>query len=141
MNNVNNADGVLSQSNLTCNSVTEDYFTSLSNLNSIFLMGLNIQSLNSKFNKLTELIDSLGSKFKPPDILALQETFLSNDAPPPQLKGYHPIVSSNRAFSRGVGWDYLLIKTTHMTSMKNFLCLLKDVLKLLHVIYILVTNV
>ena len=98
MNNVNNADGVL-----TCNSVNEDYFTSLSNLNSIFLMGLNIQSLNSKFNKLTELIDSLGSKFKPPDILALQETFLSNDAPPPQLKGYHPIVSSNRAFYRGGG--------------------------------------
>ena len=66
-------------------------------------MGLNIQSLHSKFNKLTELVDSLGLKFKPPDVIALQETFLSNDLLPPQMKGYHPIVSSNRAFSRGGG--------------------------------------
>ena len=94
-------DGVHSQ--LTCNSITEEYFASLSNLKSIFIMGLNIQSLHSKFNKLTELIDSLGLKFKPPDVMALQETFISNDLPPPLLKGYHPIVCSNRAFSRGGG--------------------------------------
>ena len=70
-------------SQISCEAVNEDFFNSQLNPNSIFLMGLNIQSLHSKFTKLTELIDSLGSKFKPPDILALQETFLSNDVPPP----------------------------------------------------------
>ena len=70
MNEFYISDGVHGQ--LSCNSVTEEYFKNLSILKSIFIMGLNIQSLHSKFNKLTELVDSLGLKFKPPDVIALQ---------------------------------------------------------------------
>ena len=99
--NISNTAG--DPSHISCDAVNEEFFNSHLNPNSVFLMGLNIQSLHSKFNKLTELFDSLGAKFKPPDILALQETFLSNDIPPPHLNGYHPLVSSNRMYSKGGG--------------------------------------
>ena len=90
-------------SQLNCNEVNEDFFAQQNIANSLFIISCNIQSLNSKFNKLTEMIDSFNSKFKIPDVIGLQETFLSLNSPPPPVKGYHPFIHSCRSNSKGGG--------------------------------------
>ena len=49
-----------------------------SQMNSLFVINLNIQGLLAKKDKLLAFIQSLASNYKLPDVIVLQETWLNN---------------------------------------------------------------
>ena len=92
-----------------CDYRDEEYFTTVPNpCHSLFMVGLNIQSLNAKKERLLEFTESLNTKFKRPDIISIQETFLTPNTPPPEINGYHPIIHNCRHNSKGGGVGILI---------------------------------
>ena len=86
------------------NSLTHNF----KNSNKPLFISLNIQSLNSKFEKLSLLIKSLSNKGVTIDIIALQETWQIKDVNLFSLPGYQPLVYKNRSKGRGGGIGFYI---------------------------------
>ena len=99
---------------LICSQTDETDFTEFKDSNQLFIIGCNIQSLNAKLNKLTELLDNLSNNFKLPDVIALQETHLNAVNPPPFIKGYNNIFHS-RIDAKGGGVGLLINQNLSFT--------------------------
>ena len=89
--------------NFSCSVIDEDNLLSWDKNPSVFMIGINIQGLLAKRDRLNSFIHSLSEKFKPPDIICIQETWLSDNKHPYSLDHYHPFVYSSRANSTGGG--------------------------------------
>jgi Reverse transcriptase (RNA-dependent DNA polymerase) len=71
-------------------------------------MGLNVQSINAKHSKLTELVDQLTQNKIPLNIIALQETWHIQYPNLLDIPGYQRIIFKNRTVGRGGGVGYYL---------------------------------
>jgi hypothetical protein len=87
-------------------------YYNISNLNKLYneknsplLISLNIQSLQSKFEKLLNFINELNQSGIIVDIIAIQETWKIHHPDLFAIPGFHPLITSNRADPRGVGLD------------------------------------
>ena len=104
---------------LRCISANKDCFLNFNNRDSsLFLMGINIQSIHSKYDRLKEMLASLDLKYKCPEVIGFQELYMSDNMPPPNFNNYHPLVFANRTSSRGGGVG-LLIKKNNLSYNKN----------------------
>ena len=109
MSDINSISPYVTNDLFDCAYRDESYFSNYPITNrSVFLMGLNIQSLSAKVDKLNSFLNSLQSKYKKPCVLALQETHLNANISPPHIAGYHPIVHKCRSNARGGGVGILI---------------------------------
>jgi hypothetical protein len=77
------------------------FIQSHADANNPIILSLNVQSLQSKFNSLLELINNFSRNKVKIDVIALQETW---SIPHPDLftiPGYHPIITKHRTGGRG----------------------------------------
>ena len=72
-----------------------------SGLNNPLILSANIQSLSSKFNRLSEMISILGNENIFFDIIALQEIWDIKDLKSLALPGFHELVFKSRSNARG----------------------------------------
>ena len=99
-----------------CQHRQEHYFSNLDKSDqSLFIVGLNIQSVTAKFDRVSSFIDSLNTFYKQPDILGLQETHLNSDKHPPHFNGYHPLVHKYRSNYKGGGVGLLINESLSYT--------------------------
>ena len=81
---------------------------SFSGINNPLILNANIQSLSSKFNRLSEMISILGNKNTFFDIIALQEIWDIKDLKSLALPGYHELVFKSRSNARGGGVGFYI---------------------------------
>ena len=103
--------------NFKCSSVDENHFATLDKkIPSLFFVSINVQGLISKFEKLSSFLFSLSDKFKLPDVVCIQETWLKNDIEAPILPNYHPFIHNCRANSRGGGVGFYVRESLSYTT-------------------------
>ena len=96
-----------------------------SNSNSPLVFSINIQSLNSKFEKLKILISTLIAQNVCPDIIVLQETW---NVPYPDLfslPGYSPLIVNNRNYTNGGGVGFYVKSNLEFHIVNNIVPSLK----------------
>ena len=81
---------------------------SFSGINNPLILNANIQSLSSKFNRLSEMISILGNEDTLFDIIALQEIWDIKDLKSLALPGYHELVFKSRSNARGGGVGFYI---------------------------------
>ena len=86
-----------------------DYKTETSNDNLVF-MSINLQSINSKFGDLCELVSTLASNDSDPDVICLQELWQFPADADFSLPGYHKLIYKLRRnnVQGGGGWAFSL---------------------------------
>ena len=89
--------------NFGCSVIDEVNLVSWDKNPSIFMIGINIQGLLAKCDSLKSFIHSLAEKYKLPDIICIQETWLSDNKLPFNLDHYHPFIYSSRSSATGGG--------------------------------------
>ena len=94
-------------SNITCNYKSEtDFIQQFRNSPQPSILSINIQSLSSKFNEFSSLINSLLTNNCAPDVICMQELWRIPDSEIFNLAGYHPLIfksRSNNVQGGGVG--------------------------------------
>ncbi len=106
-------DNLFSNENLEASPYNEvDILTSYVDINQLAnyannkmlsVISINIQSLPSKYNDLTEILVDLKSHNICPDVICLQETWQVPDPTLYPLPDYHPLIIQTRTNSRGGG--------------------------------------
>jgi len=81
---------------------------SFSGINNPLILNANIQSLSSKFNRLSEMISILGNEDTFFDVIALQEIWDIKDLKSLALPGYHELVFKSRSNARGGGVGFYI---------------------------------
>jgi endonuclease/exonuclease/phosphatase family metal-dependent hydrolase len=85
------------------------------NANNLSVMSLNIQSINAKFNSLSEFIFSLNNNSCTPDIICLQELWQFPNNMSFYLSGYHPLQYKLRRHNQGGGVGIFIKDTFKFT--------------------------
>jgi len=99
---INNHCSPYSNLNLNCKYIDSTEFSSIKS-NKFTTLSLNIQSLSSKFNELSEFINELSNTNSSPDVICLQETWNVLDGSLFPLNDYQQLIFNNRNNSRGGG--------------------------------------
>ncbi len=86
---------------------------------SLFL-SINIQSLQSKFSNLLQLINELNTAKVTIDIIALQETWNISHVDQLIIPGFHPVVYINRTNLRGGGVGFFINSSLKFSVLTNF---------------------
>ena len=109
--NDNDNDNVNPYSEINFNSCfynQESFIDKFSNSKCPLFLNLNIQSLNSKYEKLKNFILTLTNKGIQIEIIALQETWKIKHIQLLNIPGFQPIIFKNRKFGRGGGVGFYL---------------------------------
>ena len=87
----------------TCNYYDESEFCNLyNNGKKLSICSFNVQSLTSKFQQFSDLINSLNKKSCAPDIICLQEIWKINDDVSFNLNGYQSLIYKQRTILQEV---------------------------------------
>ena len=89
-----------------------DYSKTYNSNSNLKLMTLNIQSLQSKYSELRDLILTFNNGDCLPDVLALQEIWQVDDADHFPLPGYQPLIFKTRSTGGRGGGRHLSKKRT-----------------------------
>ena len=99
----------LSNENFSCKMIDENDLKSWDKAKpSVFIISLNVQGLLAKREKLNLFINSISNKYRLPDIICVQETWLNRDSEPFCLSNYHPLIHSHRSNAKGGGVGFFV---------------------------------
>ena len=99
----------LSNENFSCKMIDENDLKSWDKAKpSVFIISLNVQGLLAKREKLNLFISSISNKYRLPDIICVQETWLNRDSEPFCLSNYHPLIHSHRSNAKGGGVGFFV---------------------------------